>query len=166
MNAPAPATAFPERVHAGGQTGVDRAALDAALAAGVPCGGWCPAGRAAEDGPIAGRYPLHETPLARSTQRTVWNVRDTDATLVLLWGPPAGGTALTLAATRRLKRPCLQVRLDAENAGAAAEQVRGWLAAHRVGTLNVAGPRESEAPGVYAAARALLERVLRRAATP
>ena len=67
----------------GGQTGVDRAALDAALALGMRCGGWCPAGRWAEDGPIDPRYPLRETPSGDPAQRTEWNVRDSDATLIL-----------------------------------------------------------------------------------
>ena len=80
------------RVVSGGQTGVDRAALDVAIALGFAHGGWCPAGRLAEDGPIDARYPLRETPSADPSQRTEWNVRDSDATLVLTGAgarPPA-----------------------------------------------------------------------------
>ncbi len=95
---------MPEKIVSGGQTGVDRAALDAALALGVPCGGWCPRGRRAEDGEIPARYPLRETPLPTYEQRTEWNVRDADGTLVLTRGPASGGTALTLALAERLGR--------------------------------------------------------------
>lgn len=145
------------RIVSGGQTGVDRAALDAAQAAGLARGGWCPAGRAAEDGPIPARYPLRETPEARPEQRTAWNVRDADATLILLFDAPRGGTASTAACARETGRPLRIVRL-----GAAGEPngTRRWLAGERVVTLNVAGPRESEAPGIAVAARTWLDRLL------
>src|SRR5438876_4889366 len=85
----------------GGQTGVDRAALDVALELGIPCGGWCPKGRRAEDGRIPLRYPLEETTLNIYPQRTEWNVRDSDGTLVLTTGRPEGGSALTNELARR-----------------------------------------------------------------
>ncbi len=146
-----------ERIVSGGQSGVDRAALDVALELGIRCGGWCPRGRLAEDGRIPDRYPLRETPSADYAQRTEWNVRDTDATLVLHRGRLRGGTALTVALARRLGRPCLTVDL-AEAADAAGIHV--WLAERRVAALNVAGPRESQAPGIGGQARAILEAVL------
>jgi len=140
----------------GGQTGVDRAALDVALRRGIACGGWCPRGRRAEDGIIPARYPLVETPTARYPPRTAWNVRDADATLVIHAGPPRGGTALTLRIARRQGKPVLAVDLAAEpDAGAVAE----WLATQRTQVLNVAGPRESEAPGIGARAGGFLEAV-------
>ena len=145
------------RVVSGGQTGVDRAALDLALEFGLPCGGWCPRGRLAEDGRIPDRYPLRETPLADYAQRTEWNVRDSDATLVLYRGRPRGGTALTVKLARRLGRPCLTVDLDAAPDPAA---VRSWLTGLGVAALNVAGPRESQAPGIGDQARTLLGTVL------
>ncbi len=148
-------------VRSGGQTGVDRAALDAALALGIPVGGWCPRGRRAEDGPIAPRYPLRETPTEMYTERTAWNVRDADATLILTRGAPTGGTAATVEAARALGRPLHIVDL-AENS--AVEPVADWLRAHGVRTLNVAGPRESTVPGVYAEARTFVERLLRAVA--
>ena len=152
------------RVVSGGQTGVDRAALDAALDAGLAVGGWCPAGRWAEDGPIPARYPLRETARADPAERTRLNVRDSDVTLVLAPGPLAGGTALTVRAARGLGRPVRVVDPAREGAHTTATWITS-LGAPLV--LNVAGPRESEAPGVYGAARAWLGRLLARlAATP
>lgn len=142
----------------GGQTGVDRAALDVALERGLRCGGWCPSGRRAEDGAIPARYPLRETPSTAYPERTEWNVRDSDGTLVLHRGPLRGGTALTLGLARRLGRPALAVDLTA---APCAEAVRDWIARERIGRLNVAGPRESEHPGVHDQAAAFLREVLR-----
>lgn len=141
----------------GGQTGVDRAALDAALALGVPVTGWCPRGRWAEDGPLAPHYPLRETPSPDYAERTRWNVRDSDATLLLTHGAPAGGTALTLAEAHRLQKPALVI--DLQDGAKEKAAIQTWITAHRIRILNVAGPRESEAPGIYAAARTLLERL-------
>lgn len=150
----------------GGQTGVDRAALDAAMALGVPVGGWCPRGRRAEDGVVPARYPLRETPSRRYAQRTRWNVRDSDATLILLHGEEAeGGTALTVRAAHAEGRPTRVVDLGAEREGTRAEKegveaVRAWLRSEHVWVLNVAGPRASEALGVYAAARVFVHALL------
>lgn len=147
----------PLTVVSGGQTGVDRAALDIALELGLPCGGWCPRGRRAEDGRIPRRYPLRETPSAAYPQRTEWNVRDSDATLLLTWGRATGGSLLTLRLARSLGRPVLVVDLtSARSAGDAA----AWIERHRVRTLNVAGPRDSAAGEVYANARAFLEEIV------
>ncbi len=147
------------RIVSGGQTGVDRAALDVALALGLPCGGWCPRDRRAEDGAIPARYPLQETPSPEYAQRTAWNVRDADATLVLTRGRPAGGTALTIAIARRLRRPLRVVDLARK---ADPADVGRWIAiaAQEAGTLNVAGPRESQQPGVHEEARGFLQAVL------
>jgi len=142
-----------ERIVSGGQTGVDRAALDAALDVDLACGGWCPRGRRAEDGVIDDRYPLQETPWWGYPQRTEWNVRDSDATLILTRGAPDGGTALTIALAERYGRPCLVVDLTEPPP---VEPIRRWLRQHAVGVLNVAGPRESSQPGVRDAAYQLL----------
>jgi hypothetical protein len=141
----------------GGQTGVDRAALDVAMERGMPCGGWCPAGRQAEDGPIDPRYPLRETPSADPAERTEWNVRDSDGTLLLVTAAQSAGTELTHDVARRLGRPVFEAHLDAP---ADPDAFRRWLQIHNIRTLNVAGPRESESPGVYEAARAWLRAVL------
>jgi hypothetical protein len=142
-----------DKVISGGQTGVDRAALDAALAAGLPCGGWCPRGRRSEAGPIDERYPLTETTSADPARRTDLNVRDSDATLIIAPAPLTGGTALTRRIAERRGRPCLVV--DPGDA-TAAETIRRWLHEQDIQTLNVAGPRESHHPGIHARALELL----------
>lgn len=145
------------KIVSGGQTGVDRAALDVALGLGLPCGGWVPRGRRAEDGRIPAAYPLQETTSPKYDVRTRRNVRDADATLIITRGPPTGGTALTIAIARKLGRPCRIVDLAA---GPDAEAVRLWLDEQGVEVLNVAGPRESGSPGIHAAASAFLEALL------
>jgi hypothetical protein len=150
------ASAF-TKIVSGGQTGVDRAALDAALDLGLPCGGWCPRGRRAEDGPIPDRYLLAETPTDEYPQRTEWNVRDSDGTLILTRGAPDRGTALTARLAARLRKPCLEVDLNDPPSPAA---VRAWAQAHEVWVLNVAGPRESHAPGIHGQAVQFLREVL------
>jgi hypothetical protein len=159
------------RIVSGGQTGVDRAALDVALELGIACEGWCPAGRAAEDGPLPARYPLRETPSADVAERTAWNVRDSDATLVLCFGEPRGGSAFALEEAARLGRPALVLRLgeapdptrlgeapDPTRLGEAPDpgKARAWLAHNGVERLHIAGPRQSEEPGVAEAAASFL----------
>jgi hypothetical protein len=135
-----------EKLVSGGQTGVDRAALDVALDVSIPCGGWCPRGRNAEDGVLDAIYPLIETPTRAYAQRTEWNVRDSDGTLILARGRLSGGTALTCAIARRLGKPCHIV--DLSNSDDPSSTIE-WLEAGRINVLNVAGPRESQNPGIY-----------------
>ena len=146
-----------EKIVSGGQTGVDRAALDAALAAGVPCGGWCPRGRKAEDGAIPARYPLREAESAGYSERTRRNVRDADGTLVIARAEPKGGTALTLEVAAGYGKPSLTAHPDEPGE---VDRVRRWLAKNRIGVLNIAGARESESPGIYVAARRFVAMVL------
>jgi len=94
-----------KQIVSGAQTGVDRAALDAAMRAGLTVGGWCPRGRKAEDGVIPDIYPLKETRGAAYRTRTRWNVRDADATLILCRGEPSGGTLLTVGFCEELGKP-------------------------------------------------------------
>ena len=141
----------------GGQTGVDRGALDAAIAAGVSHGGWCPRGRLAEDGPIAARYELRETRSAKYSIRTRKNVLDSDATLILCRGPLTSGTDLTNRLALHHAKPCLVVDLQQDPDAA---EVRRWMAAHHIGVLNVAGPRESSQPGIADQTYHFLLRVL------
>ncbi len=145
------------RIVSGGQTGVDRAALDAALQCGLAIGGWCPRGRRAEDGPIDARYSLAQTPTDRYPQRTRWNVRDSDGTLVLTRGKPDRGTALTVRLASERQKPLLILDLSQDPDPA---QVARWAREQGVRILNVAGPRESSAPGIYRQATDFLRRLL------
>lgn len=142
----------------GGQTGADRAALDFAIRARIPHDGWCPRGRLAEDGPLAKCYRLRETPLSKYAQRTRWNVRDSDATLVVtIQAKPTGGTALTLGAARQQGKPCLHIaRETMPSLANAGERIAQFLAEHSVVRLNVAGPRGSQEPEIAAFVNELL----------
>jgi hypothetical protein len=146
------------RLCSGGQTGVDRAALDIALELHLPCGGWCPRGRRAEDGRIPLRYPLQETDSPLYPVRTRWNVRDSDATLILTRGRPDRGTGLTCTIAQQMARPIFIVDL---NGPVDCNVIRKWMKANGVRVLNVAGPRESSQPGIYKQASAVLRRLLK-----
>lgn len=156
------AKALPRIVVSGGQTGVDLAALDAALAAGLSVGGWVPRGRTNEAGPIPALYPdLREAPSADPAVRTDLNVRDSDATLILTRpGVESPGTDLTARCARAHGKPYLTVTLT----GDPDREIRAidtWLNIVQPLTLNVAGPRESSAPAIGATARMRLDAVLK-----
>ncbi len=152
-----------EKIVSGGQTGADRAALDVARALGLAVGGWVPRGRQAEDGRIPDRYGgLTETGCDDPATRTVRNVRDSDATLVLSHGPLSGGSLLTISEARRTGKPALHLDLDASSETAAAARLRAWLEELRIATLNVAGPRASEDPTIAAATASVLRAALHR----
>ncbi len=145
------------RIISGGQTGVDRAALDAALAMEFPCGGWCPRGRIAEDGTIPERYPLNESESDDYAERTERNVFDSDGTLVLTRGEPTGGTAYTIACAEAHGRPYLLLDYDVL---ADSTMVLEWADTYEIEVLNVAGPRESTLPGVYDDSRKFIEEII------
>lgn len=136
---------------------MDRAAQDVAMELGLPCGGWCPKGRRAEDGAIPAKYQLEETPSLDYRQRTEWNVRDSDGTLILTVGPVSGGTALTVEFAEKHNCPHLVMDLATEPP---AEAARRWIEQNRIRILNVAGPRESNQPGIYDLAAVVLRRLL------
>lgn len=142
-----------EKIVSGGQTGVDRAALDFALETGLSCGGWCPKGRLAEDGPIDLHYPLEENSSTDYSVRTRQNVLDSDGTLILNMGPLSGGTAYTEDSALAAGRPCLIVALDQDPD---PDDARKWLDREGIQTLNVAGPRASKQVGIYQAAQDFL----------
>ena len=137
------------KIISGGQTGADRAALDFAIAHGIPHGGWCPKGRKAEDGAIPLRYQLSEMATGDYFNRTKQNIADSDATLILNIGELDGGTKRTVGFARRLKKPFKAVQLDSGDLEDQVEQTHDWLRSACGGSLNVAGPRESKRPGIY-----------------
>ena len=145
-------------VVSGGQSGVDRAALDVAQELRIECGGWCPKGRLAEDGPIDPRYPLSETESSDVAQRTEWNARDSDGTLVLTCGNPTDGTPLTVAMAKKYNKPCLVIDLEQS---INLSDFSSWVRQHKIAKLNIAGPRESHKPGfVYKSACLALRTLL------
>ncbi len=150
------------RIISGGQTGVDRGALDAALDLGFDCGGSCPAGRRAEDGPIPARYPLTELRSDAYRERTLRNVLDSDGTLIIHFGELRGGTRLTRSFCRRYGRPCLAVDGAAAEEQELVERIAAFCRRHRIDKLNVAGPRESQFTGATGRARAIVEAFLTR----
>jgi hypothetical protein len=149
-----------EKIVSGGQTGADRAALNFALEHGIPHGGWCPRGRLAEDGTIDARYVMTETPSADPAQRTEWNVRDSDGTVIFsIARKLTGGSQLTAAFAHLHHKPCLHLSRRRDGAQS-AEKLRGFLEAHRIKVLNVAGPRQSGESDVGKFARQILEEIL------
>jgi hypothetical protein len=149
------------RIVTGGQTGVDRGALDAALAAGFPCGGWCPPGRAAEDGPIDARYPVTEMPGGSYRERTKRNVIDSDATLVIYFADLHGGTEQTVLDCIEQEKPYKLIDATEIAPARAAELAAQFIERHRVSVLNVAGPRASQAPDGRRYAAEAIARLLR-----
>ncbi len=156
----------------GGQTGVDRAALDAALDAGVPIGGWCPRGRRAERGLIPKRYPLKETTARSYAVRTELNVQDSDGTLIIVLSEIGTGTRMTLDFAKRFGKPLFVVHLrPASTTELFSEQISlteqldsvvDWIREHRIRTLNVAGPRGSSHKDIYPESREFVSLVLQR----
>jgi Circularly permutated YpsA SLOG family len=154
----------------GGQSGVDRAVLDVAVAQGVAYGGWCPKGGWAEDFPnppgLLAKYPnLKETPLGEPAQRTEWNVRDADACMILIDNAGVDGSAGTRLAgdlAHRYRKPLMTVNIrEAKNAEQAKLWLRVQLARHGFDLkLAIGGPRESEAPGIYHEAFSFIEALL------
>jgi hypothetical protein len=141
----------------GGQTGADRAALDFAIEHGFSCGGWCPRQRRAEDGDIPAQYILRETPASHYAQRTEWNVRDSDATVVFsIQARLTGGTRLTFELATRRGKPVLHLSRDELDRASAADMLCAFIEQHEIGTLNVAGPRASQEPEIGAFVRAVL----------
>ena len=149
------------KIISGGQTGVDRAAFDAALECGLSIGGFVPLGRWAEDGRVPSRYKgLTECDSTDPSVRTRLNVEDSDATLILSRGKLSGGSLTTWKAARNARKPCLHIDLDRNSNEAAAEKIGVWLRSGGFSELNVAGPRASKEPEIYEQAVAILKQVL------
>jgi len=150
------------KIVSGGQTGADRAALDAALALDVDHGGWVPKGRLAEDGPLSDIYRVDQTPSGENSQRTEWNVRDSDGTLILAIGPLGGGTALTEQFAKIWKKPYLTLDPSVIDHERVILEIRTWLRTLPGGILNVAGPRASEQPEIYRYVYKIMKCILAR----
>ena len=150
-----------QKIVSGAQTGVDRAALDVAMALGVPCGGWVPRGRIDEHGRIPDRYPnLAETESTDFNERTTANVRDSTGTLIVSRGSLTGGSLFTQQAAIEMGRPYLHLDLTAMTRDESATSLNEWLGAKNIEVLNVAGPRESKDPNLYPQVVTLLREVL------
>jgi hypothetical protein len=137
------------KIISGGQTGVDRAALDVALKHRIKCGGWCPAGRLDEDGKIPDRYPLKELKKSGNEERTLQNVRDSDGTIVIYFHELEGGTAYTIGCCIEDRQPHRLIDAAKYSPEDAATLMVAFVVDHEIETLNIAGPRESEWKGAY-----------------
>ena len=144
------------KIISGGQTGVDRAALDVALRRGIECGGWCPAGRLDEFAKIPDHYPIQELQGGSFTERTLQNVKDSDGTVVIYSVELRGGTEQSVRFCLELKRPHELIDASKISAEGAAKLIGDFVDKNKINILNVAGPRQSEWPEGYAyASRAL-----------
>ena len=137
------------KIISGGQTGVDRAALDAALSLGVPAGGWCPEGRLDESGLIPAHYPLQELPGGGYVERTAQNVSEADGTAIFHSGSPQGGTKATADFSTDKRKPCLLIDSSRIAPAEAAQQLEEFVQVNRIKVLNIAGPRASQWPQGY-----------------
>lgn len=155
------------RIISGAQTGADRAALDAAIEAGITCGGWVPRGRLDENAVIPSAYPnLIEANSDDPNVRTELNVRDSDATLILSHGALLGGSEYTEQKARELGKPIKHLDLSAMSIDEAVALANHWIAAIKPETLNVAGPRASDDPSIYAKTKTIITRLLTRHKNP
>lgn len=145
-----------KKIVSGGQTGADRAGLDAAIDRGVPHGGFCPRGRRAEDGVIPDQYQLEETRSRDYSVRTTKNVAWSDGTVIFTYGPPTGGSLTTVEAVKFYDKPCLLVNLDATSDSEIITAVASFCVDKKIKTLNVAGSRASKAPGISDRVRLLM----------
>ena len=144
------------KIISGGQTGVDRAALDVALKRGIDCGGWCPAGRLDEFGRIPDEYPLRELETGGFTERTLQNVKDSDGTVIIHPGQLSGGTEQTVRFCVELRRPHQLIDASKLSVERGAKLISDFVRENQIGILNVAGQRKSEwADGYDYAFRAL-----------
>lgn len=148
------------KIISGGQTGVDRAALDVALEHGIECGGWCPAGRLDEFGKIPDHYPVQELPAGGFTERTLQNVKDSDGTIVIYSGELRGGTEQTVRFCVERERPYQLINVSRVATEEAAKLIADFIRTNKIDILNVAGPRQSEWPEGYDYAFCAFDRFL------
>jgi hypothetical protein len=149
------------KIISGGQTGIDRGTLDAAIACGFPCGGWCPSGRLAEDGRIPDRYPVIELREGGYRQRTLRNVLESDGAAILYFAQIEGGTEETLLFCIEKHKPYKLIDAEEVSAERAAFLLVSFVQHYGIEVLNVAGPRQSQAPHAHAYAYAVINVLLK-----
>lgn len=149
-----------KKIISGGQTGVDRAALDVAIKLAIPHGGWIAKGRKTEDGVLHEKYKLQEMATASSDKRTEENVIESDGTLIISHGELTGGSALTQNFAEKHEKPLLHIDLNSVAPFKAANEINSWLLSHDIKVVNIAGPRASKDPDIYMLASDILEAVL------
>ena len=137
------------KIISGGQTGVDRAALEVALRHGTECGGWCPAGRLDEFGKIPDHYPVQELQYGSFAERTLQNVKDSDATVVIYLAELRGGTEQSVRFCVELERPYQSIDASTIATEDAAKLIMDFVRKNKIDILNIAGPRQSEWPEGY-----------------
>ncbi|BAY78498.1 hypothetical protein NIES25_49730 [Nostoc linckia NIES-25] len=148
------------KIVSGGQTGADRAALDWAIARQITHGGWCPKGRKAEDGVINMCYNLTETPSAEYSQRTEWNVRDSDGTVIFsITKKLFAGTLLTAELAQKYEKPCIHICKELAHVNTLNELLL-FISNYKILILNVAGPRASEESEVYQFVKSTFEKAI------
>lgn len=131
----------------GGHTGADRAGLDFAIYKNIPHKGWCPKGRKAEDGEIPSQYNIQETPSSDYLQRTEWNVRDTDGTVIFTMSDElTGGSKRTAEYAKKHGKPLLH--LSPRSGRLMVEELAGFVVHNNMRALNIAGTRGSKEPEV------------------
>ena len=145
------------KIISGGQTGVDRAALDFAIDNNIPHGGWIPKGRITEAGQLPDKYHLHEMATASYDKRTEQNVIDSDGTVIISHGELAGGSALTQIFTFKYHKPCLHLDMNNATIMEAADSLNNWIEKNNIKILNVAGSRASKDDKIYQVTRDILE---------
>jgi len=152
-----------KKIISGGQTGIDRGALDACLKNGFPTGGWCPKERHAEDGKIDHAYPLKETDEPSYKHRTRKNILDSDGTLIISPGILFGGTFITQKIAEEQNKPCLVISVLNEEFELIPDKIAEWIHTGQIETLNIAGPRKSHWLTGYEISFLITEKLIEKA---
>jgi hypothetical protein len=147
------------RVVAGGQTGVDRAALDWAITRKIAHSGWCPRGRYAEDGRLDARYRLLEMASESVLAAAERNVAESEGTLIINVGELEGVALAARQFAEQAAKPCLVLQLEGVDLAPLVDGVASWMKSGAFSSLTIAGPQESERPRIYRLTRLFLASV-------